>query len=66
MRMLENLPLKAGEPVQLEPGGYHLMLFDLKQPLEPGINIAFTLHLQDGQGKTFELAVDAPVRSAND
>ena len=66
MRMLENLPLKAGEPVQLEPGGYHLMLFDLKQPLESGTTVPFTLHLQDVQGKTFELVVDAPVRSAND
>ena len=66
MRMLENLPLKAGEPVQLEPGGYHLMLFDLKQPLKPDTTIPFKLHLQDAQGKMMELSVSAPVRNTRD
>ena len=66
MRMLDALPLKAGETVQLEPGGYHLMLFGLQQPLEPGAVIPFTLHLQDAEGKTFTRVVDAPVRRADD
>lgn len=65
MRMVDTLPLKTDEPVTLEPGGYHLMLFDLKQPLKAGTSIPITLHLQDAQGKTVEFAVSAPVRSAS-
>lgn len=46
MRMLENLPLKAGKPYKLAPGGFHLMLFDLKKPLIAGEQISFTLHFK--------------------
>ena len=66
MRMVDTLALKAGEPVKLEPGGYHLMLFDLKQPLKPDTTIPFKLHLQDAQGKMMELSVSAPVRNTRD
>ena len=66
MRMVDTLALKAGEPVKLEPGGYHLMLFDLKQPLKPDTTIPFKLHLQDAQGTMMELSVSAPVRNTRD
>jgi periplasmic copper chaperone A len=46
MRMLENLALKAGEPYKLAPGGFHLMLFDLKKPLTVGEQVTFTLHFK--------------------
>ena len=46
MRMLENLALKAGEPYKLAPGGFHLMLFDLKKPLTLGEQVRFTLHFK--------------------
>lgn len=46
MRMLENLGLKAGEPYKLAPGGYHLMLFDLKKPLTAGEQVSFTFHFK--------------------
>jgi len=32
----EGLPLPPGQAVALTPGGYHLMLMDLKQPLVVG------------------------------
>jgi copper(I)-binding protein len=32
MRKFDELPLKAGKPEKLAPGGFHLMLFDLKKP----------------------------------
>src|SRR6478752_2265271 len=35
MRAVQALPLPANKPVQLAPGGYHLMLQDLKAPLKP-------------------------------
>jgi hypothetical protein len=43
MRMLETLPLIAGKPYKLEPGGFHLMLFDLKKPLTEGEQVNFEL-----------------------
>lgn len=43
MRMMETLPLTAGKPYKLEPGGFHLMLFDLKKPLTEGEQVNFEL-----------------------
>jgi len=52
MRMLENLALKAGEPYKLVPGGFHLMLFDLKKPLTVGEQVSFTLHFKSNGTKS--------------
>ena len=52
MRMLENLALKAGEPYKLAPGGFHLMLFDLKKPLTAGEQVSFTLHFKSTSPKS--------------
>ena len=62
MRMMENLPLPAGKMVRLEPGGFHLMLIDLKQPLRAGETVRFLLHVKDDQGKTSQIEVSAPVK----
>lgn len=66
MRMLETLELPAGKAVKLEPGGFHLMLFDLKTPLKAGENLAFTLHFKDGKGKASTMKVEVPVRKSRD
>lgn len=52
MRMLDKLPLKAGEPYKLAPSGFHLMLFDLKKPLIVGEEVSFTLHFKTNNKKT--------------
>lgn len=40
MRALEKgLEIKPGESVELKPGGYHVMLIDLRQPLKQGEKI---------------------------
>ena len=44
MRMLDTLDLIADKPTELSPGGFHLMLFDLKKPLTAGKEAHFTLH----------------------
>ena len=36
MRALPGLDLPAGQAVELKPGGYHVMLMDLKAPLAKG------------------------------
>lgn len=63
MRMLDALPLYAGKPAKLEPGGFHLMLFDLKNALKAGEKVEFTLHFKDSAGKTSTLHVSLPVKA---
>ncbi|ACY98528.1 copper chaperone PCu(A)C [Thermomonospora curvata] len=38
---------------RLAPGGDHIMLMDLKQPVEPGAEISLTLTLSDGSTVAF-------------
>jgi len=64
MRALPALDLPAGQTVQLKPGGYHLMLMDLKQPLSKGSTVPLTLRLQDAQGIETRLEVSVPVNTA--
>ncbi|HEU4709184.1 MAG TPA: copper chaperone PCu(A)C [Methylophilaceae bacterium] len=64
MRMLENLELPAGKAVKLAPGGYHLMLFDLKKPLQEGETVQFTLQLKDKDGKVREQQIQVPVKAS--
>ena len=46
----QGLELPAGTAVQLKPGGYHLMLMDLKVPLQKDSTIPLTLSLRDSKG----------------
>ena len=64
MRALPALDLPAGQAVQLKPGGYHLMLMDLKQPLPKGSTVPLTLRLQDAQGVETRQEVIVPVSTA--
>jgi hypothetical protein len=47
MRPLEQgLTIEPGKSVKLAPGGYHLMLLDLKAPLKQGDNVPLTLQFE--------------------
>jgi copper(I)-binding protein len=47
MRPLDNgLTIEPGKSVKLAPGGYHLMLLDLKAPLKQGDKLPVTLEFQ--------------------
>jgi periplasmic copper chaperone A len=47
MRPLENgLTIEPGKTVKLAPGGYHLMMFDLKSPLKKGDKLPMTLEFE--------------------
>jgi len=48
MRHRENVPIEPGQSVALEPGGLHLMLMDLKQPLRKGEEFDVTLRFEHG------------------
>jgi len=43
MRPVESIPVPAGETVELEPGGLHIMLLDLAKPLEVGDTFDLTV-----------------------
>ena len=64
MRMLEELPLKAGKAEKLAPGGFHLMLFDLNKPLIAGESVKFTLSFKGAAGKTTRQQVTLPIKAA--
>ena len=63
MKAVDRLPLPAGKRVVLEPGGYHVMLFDLKQPLKEGDVVPLTLTFEDKAGKKSTVDVKAAVKS---
>jgi len=57
MQPVESVPLPAGEPVALAPGGYHLMLIDLAKPLTTGETIQITLTFEKAGPQTVEAEV---------
>lgn len=64
MRALPNgLDLPAGKAVELKPGGYHVMLMDLKAPLKTGDAVDLRLVVEGKDGKTETIAVKAPVKA---
>lgn len=63
MRQLENLPLTAKKPSTLGPGGDHLMLIGLKQPLKAGETVALTLTVQFADKSTEKINVTAQIRA---
>jgi copper(I)-binding protein len=63
MRMLDTLDLIAGKPTELSPGGFHLMLFDLKKPLAAGKEAHFTLHFKNKAGQEKTISVTSPIKA---
>jgi copper(I)-binding protein len=63
MSAVPALELPAGKAVELKPGGYHVMLMDLKGPLADKSSIAMTLTLEDTKGQKSHVDVQVPVRA---
>lgn len=61
IRWPEALRLPAGQVVSLEPGGRHLMLSNLRQPLRSGDTVGMTLTLGVGQGRYTKVLAIAKV-----
>lgn len=61
MRAISVLDLPAGRAVELKPGGYHVMLLDLKAPLAKGTSVPITLVFQDAKGAESRLDLAVPV-----
>ena len=64
MRALPALELPANQAVELQPGGYHLMLMDLKAPLAKDGSIALTLTFKDAKGVESRQQVNVPVSTS--
>lgn len=61
MRAVSRLELPARQTVELKPGGYHLMLMDLKQPLRKDNTVPLTLRFEDAKGQKSTLELKVPV-----
>lgn len=59
MHPLDGMDIPAGGNVELKPGGLHLMMLGLREPLEPGNTVNITLEFQVAG----MLALEVPVRA---
>nr|WP_297350925.1 copper chaperone PCu(A)C [uncultured Caldimonas sp.] len=64
MRELPELPIAAGQTVELKPGGLHLMFMGLKSPLTVGQSVPVTLRFERAGEVTVEVKVEAPATAA--
>jgi periplasmic copper chaperone A len=64
MRAVPSLALPAGKAVELKPGGYHVMLMDLKAQIKDGDSVPVTLVVEGKDGKRQNIDLKVPVRTA--
>ena len=57
MRRIEKIDLPAGQAVELQPGGLHIMLIGLNQELQPDAQVALTLVFEDGSKSEVQATV---------
>ena len=62
MRAVPSLALPAGKAVELRPGGYHVMLMDLKAQVKDGETVPLTLVVEGKDGKRQNIEVKAVAR----
>lgn len=62
MNPIPSLALPANTDVALKPGGYHVMLLDLKRQMKDGDSVPLTLVVEQADGQRTEMNIAAPVR----
>lgn len=60
--LADGLALPAGKTVELKPGGYHIMLLDLKQAVKADSTIDLALKLEDSAKKMHTAKFSIPAR----
>jgi copper(I)-binding protein len=60
MRPLDGLEVPANQPVTLKPGGVHIMLQGLNEPLQAGKFFPLTLTFKKAGERKVEVAVEKP------
>lgn len=65
MRAVPGLDLPAGKAVDLKPGGYHIMLVNLKQQIKDGDLVPVTLVVEGKDKKRQTIELQVPARPLN-
>lgn len=60
MRPLTSVSLPAGQRIRFQPGGMHVMLIGLRQPLVAGATIALTLKFRNAAALRIEAKIIGP------
>ncbi len=63
MRAVPAVELPAGKTVDFKPGGYHLMLLELKKELKAGDDVPVTLVIEGAGGQRENVEIKAPVKA---
>jgi periplasmic copper chaperone A len=58
MRPISGVDIPADKPVTLGPGGMHIMLMGLKEPLKAGQSFPLTLNFAKAGTRTVDVAVE--------
>jgi len=59
MQQINDIEIAPGERVEFTPGGHHIMLFDLQQPLVAGHSYPLTLTFEQAGEVAIEVVVSA-------
>jgi copper(I)-binding protein len=59
MRPVPDIPVPAGQTVRLRPGGLHVMLIGLTEPLRQGTTVPLTLRFERAGETTVQLEIQA-------
>lgn len=62
MRAIPGIEITGGKGAELTPGGFHIMLMDLKRPIKDGEHVPITLVFEDKTGKRTTINVTAAAR----
>ena len=63
MREVSSIELPPGQWVELKPGGFHLMLMDLKGPIKAGDKLPLTIVVEGADKKRHSVEVQAEARA---
>jgi copper(I)-binding protein len=63
MREVDAIAVPAGQALELKPGGFHLMLMDLKKPVAAGEAVPLSFVFEDKAGKRRTVEVKAEARA---
>jgi periplasmic copper chaperone A len=64
MRPVKDIEVKAKGETALKPGGFHVMLIEMKAPLKEGDVVPITLTFDDGSSKKVDAKVVKPTAAA--
>ncbi len=63
MRPVHKIELPAKKTIKLAPGGLHLMLIGIKQPLREGDKVPLSLTIEGAGGARLTVGIEAEVRA---